>query len=108
MRQRLTIAAVMSLSLNLFVAAGSPAGDAGAGKDVFEAKCWDCHNTDTDEKKVGPSLKGTKSGKLPSGKKATREILLDLINKGSGDMPPMQKMLSDQEKEDVIAYVLTL
>ena len=46
------------------------AGDAAKGKEVFE-QCGVCHNTDTDEKKIGPSLKGLfKKDKLTSGKKA--------------------------------------
>lgn len=86
----------------------APSGDAGAGKDVFEARCWDCHNPDSKEKKVGPGLQGVKDGKLPSGKDATHDNILENINKGKGDMPPFKDLLTDQEKEDVIAYVLTL
>jgi mono/diheme cytochrome c family protein len=83
-------------------------GDAGAGKDVFEARCWDCHNPDSKEKKVGPGLQGVKDGKLPSGKESTHDNILENINKGKGDMPPFKDLLTDQEKEDVIAYVMTL
>ena len=83
-------------------------GDAAAGKDVFEGRCLDCHNPDSTEKKEGPGLKGIKDGKLPSGKKATHDTLLDLINKGGAGMPPFKDLLSSKEKEDVIAYVLTL
>ncbi len=83
-------------------------GDAAAGKDVFEGKCSDCHNADSKDAKDGPGLQGVKDGKLPSGKAATRDNILDLVNKGREAMPAFKELLSDQQKEDVIAYVLTL
>jgi cytochrome c len=98
--------ALVWLGLPLLLAAQS--GDATAGKDVFEGQCWDCHNTTSPEKKLGPSLKGVKDGKLPSGKAATREVLLQIINKGAAEMPPFEKTMNEKQKEDVIAYVLTL
>ena len=43
-------------------------GDVVKGKKVFE-QCAVCHNTDSDEQKVGPSLKGLfEHKKLKSGK----------------------------------------
>ena len=36
---------------------GKAAGNAEKGKETFE-QCSVCHNVDTDEKKMGPSLKG--------------------------------------------------
>jgi mono/diheme cytochrome c family protein len=96
-----------------FLLPGLPAqsekkGDAAAGKDVFEGKCLDCHNPDSKEAKDGPGLQGVKDGKLPSGKAATRDNILDLVNKGRDAMPAFKEILSDQQKEDVVAYVLTL
>jgi cytochrome c len=85
-----------------------PTGNAARGADLFEANCWDCHNTGSNERKVGPGLKGIKDGKLPSGKDATRENLLENLNKGSQEMPPFEKGLTEQQKEDIITYVLTL
>ena len=83
-------------------------GDAAAGKDVFEAQCLSCHNADSTEPKEGPGLKGVKNGKLPSGAPATRDEILDLINSGRDAMPSFRELLTDRQKEDVIAYVLTL
>ena len=82
--------------------------DVAAGKDVFEAQCLTCHNTDSTDAKDGPGLKGVKNGKLPSGAKATRDAILEIINKGRQAMPPFKETLTDQEKENVAAYVLTL
>ena len=51
---------------------------------------------------------GVKDGKFPSGKSATYDVILDLVNKGRDAMPTFKDTLTDQQKEDVIAFVLTL
>jgi mono/diheme cytochrome c family protein len=84
------------------------AGDVQKGKQVFEAQCLDCHRSDSTESKVGPGLKGVHNGKLPSGKPATPENVLDIINKGTDVMPSFKDVLSQEEKENVTAYVLSL
>ncbi len=83
-------------------------GDAAKGKEVFE-QCSVCHNVDTDEKKMGPSLKGLfKKAKLKNGKAVTDANVKALINSGGNGMPSYQDMLSDTEKDDVIAYLKTV
>ena len=57
---------------------------------------------------MGPGFQGVKDGKLPSGAKATREVILDLVNNGQDAMPPFKDVLTDQQREDVTAYVMTL
>jgi mono/diheme cytochrome c family protein len=87
---------------------GGPEGDIARGQEVFEAQCFDCHNADSDVFKTGPGFKGVKNGKLPSGKDATRETILQIVNLGVEDqMPSYAEVLSGQEKEDVVAYVLS-
>ncbi len=83
-------------------------GDAAEGQELFDVKCSVCHNADNKEKKIGPGLQGVKDGKLPSGKDATSKNLLENLNTGGGGMPPFEKLISDEEKDNVIAYVLTL
>jgi len=84
------------------------AGDAAKGKDVFD-QCSVCHNTDTDDVKVGPSLKGLfKHGKLKNGKPINDASVREMINMGGNGMPSYSDLLSDQEKSDVIAYLKTL
>ena len=65
-------------------------------------------NTDSKDKKIGPGLAGIKDGKLPSGKDATTENMMENLNKGGNGMPPFEKLLSDEEKANLIAYVKTL
>src|SRR6266568_8782575 len=83
-------------------------GSAAKGKEVFE-QCSVCHNVDTDEKKIGPSLKGLyKRDKLKNGKKVTDENVRALINAGGNGMPSYSDLLSEPEKANVIAYLKTL
>ena len=102
------------LALGLYTAVQLPSlgqsdrKDVAAGKDVFEAECISCHNADSTEEKDGPGLKGVKDGKLPSGSAATRDAILELINKGREGMPPFKEKLTEPQKENVVAYVLTL
>lgn len=101
----------LSAALLLGLASLAPAqkkGDAAKGKEVFD-QCAVCHNVDTDEKKIGPSLKGVfKREKLKNGKKVTDENVRAVINAGGNGMPSYADMLSDQEKNDVIAYLHTI
>jgi len=85
-----------------------PKGDAKAGSMVFEDKCTECHNSDSEETKTGPGLKGVKEGKLPSGRKSNRENILEILTEGRDEMPPFKDVLTEKQKEDVIAFVLTL
>ena len=94
------------LLANMAVAADK--GDATKGKEVFE-QCAVCHNTATDEKKIGPSLKGLfKHPALKNGQKVTEDNVKAFINKGGNGMPSYADLLSDQEKANVIAYLKTL
>jgi len=102
----LAIAGVLAMSGKVIMSA--PKGDAAKGKVVFE-QCAVCHSADTDEKKMGPGLKGLfKKDKLTSGKKPSDATVLAKINEGGNGMPPYKDTLSDAEKDDLIAYLKTL
>ena len=83
-------------------------GDAEKGKEAFQQRCLVCHFEDSADKKIGPGLAGIKDGQLPSGKDATQENVLDNLNKGGNGMPAFEKMLSEEEKVNIVAYVLSL
>ncbi len=83
-------------------------GDAAKGKEAFQQRCLVCHFEDSAEKKIGPGLAGIKDGKLPSGKDTTREAVMDNLNQGGNGMPAFEQLLSEEEKANIVAYVLTL
>jgi cytochrome c len=83
-------------------------GDAAKGKEVFD-QCSVCHNADSEETKVGPGLKGLfKHAKLVNGKPVNDANVREKINEGGNGMPAYADQLSDQDKNDVIAYLKTL
>jgi len=99
-------AAVLALSGKVMLSAGK--GDAAKGKVVFE-QCAVCHNADSDEKKMGPGLKGLfKKDKMANGKKPSDATVMSKINDGGNGMPAYKDMLSDTEKDDLLAYLKTL
>jgi mono/diheme cytochrome c family protein len=78
------------------------------GKEAFE-QCLICHAVDSNEKKLGPSLKGLfKRAKLQNGKPVNNATVLAQINQGGNGMPPYADILSTQEKADIMAYLHTL
>jgi cytochrome c len=98
------------LTCTLTLAVSSPvfAADAAKGKELFE-QCSVCHNADSEEKKMGPGLKGLfKKDKLTNGKAPTEANVKAKINEGGGGMPPYADSLTDAEKADLIAYLKTL
>lgn len=83
-------------------------GDAAKGKEVFE-QCSVCHSATTDQKKMGPSLKGLyKKAKLANGQPVNDASVLSMVNKGKGSMPAFADVLSSAEKTDLLAYLKTL
>ena len=97
---------VLAGATKVMVSAGK--ADAAKGKEVFE-QCAVCHNADSDEKKMGPGLKGLfKKDKMTNGKKPTEATVRARVDEGGQGMPAYKDMLSDQEKDDLIAYLKTL
>ena len=96
--------ATLALAGGAFAAKGDPE----KGKEVFQ-QCGVCHNADSTEKKMGPGLKGLFSrDKLNNGKKPNEENVRSQIDEGGKGMPAYKDMLSDEEKDDLIAYLKTL
>ena len=88
--------------------AGAGKGDAAKGKDAFE-QCAICHNVDSPEKKMGPSLQGLfKRKTLQSGKPVTEANVLAQINNGGNGMPAYGDQLSVEDKANLLAYLHTL
>lgn len=102
------VAICLALAAGPKMAPAAGKGDAAKGKEVFE-QCTVCHNADSEEKKMGPGLKGLfKREKLTNGKKPTEANIRTQVDEGGKGMPAYKEMLSDQEKDDLIAYLKTL
>lgn len=83
-------------------------GSVESGKEVFE-QCGICHNIDSDEAKMGPSLQGLfKKEKLANGKPANEESVRQVINDGGNGMPGYEELLEADEMRNLMAYLRTL
>ena len=80
------------------------------GKTLFQQKCAVCHYDTSDQKKIGPGLKGiSKRGTFSvNGNKITDDSLKTWIENGDQLMPPFKDVLEPDQVKDVIAYVKTL
>jgi cytochrome c len=106
----ITVGVVVSCTLALGQGkkGNGKAGDATKGQEVFQ-QCGVCHNADSTEKKMGPGLKGLfQKEKMTNDKKPTEANVRAKIDEGGNGMPAYKDMLSDEEKNNVIAYLKTL
>jgi mono/diheme cytochrome c family protein len=105
---RFRLLAVSSLAIaGWSLAAAQP--DAAKGKDVFQQQCAVCHNTASDQKKMGPGLKALlRKDKMANGKKPTEANVRAKIDEGGNGMPAYKDMLDARQKDDVLAYLKTL
>jgi cytochrome c len=91
--------------------AGTPnAAAVNRGKSLFQEKCALCHYDTSQQKKIGPGLKGlAKRGTFSvNGNKITDESLKTWIENGDQLMPPFKDVLEPSQIKDVVAYVKTL
>lgn len=99
------IASIVITVLSSAIPAYAQSGDPDAGRDVFEANCAMCHGTDASGMMgMHPSLRGAVERLSLGGVEIT-------IRNGRDTNPPMpafEGRLSDQDIEDVIAYLDTL
>jgi cytochrome c len=90
--------------------AGANAAAVARGKTLFQQKCAVCHYDTSDQKKIGPGLKGiSKRGTFTvNGNKITDDSLKTWIENGDQLMPPFKDVLEAPQIKDIIAYVKTL
>jgi cytochrome c len=80
-------------------------GSASKPEDVIQ-QCSGCHSIETDEKRVGPSLKGLfKRSKLANGKPASEGNIRLVIRQGGDGMPAFDRILSSDELERLIVFL---
>jgi cytochrome c len=85
------------------------AGNAAKGKATFEENCSVCHNSDSEERKMGPGLKGlSKRAKLVNGEAMSDAAITKLVNEGGNGMPAFGDLLTAPEKADVLAFLKSL
>jgi sulfite dehydrogenase len=80
----------------------APAGDPAAGKAIFtgdDASCYACHALADASATgaIGPNLDDSKP---------PYELVIDRVTNGQGGMPPFGDLLSEQQIQDVAAYVV--
>jgi cytochrome c len=105
----------LSLSTGLLMAQGkgkgkaAPAGDAAKGKAAFASNCSGCHNAESEERLMGPGLKGvSKHAKLGNGEAVNDASITKMLNEGGNGMPPFADLLTTGEKADILAYLKSL
>jgi cytochrome c len=109
-RRTVSLAGSFIFCASFFVGAAYGQDDKAAkGKTFVEGQnCTLCHNLDTDEKKMGPSLKGLYKRKtLQNGKPVTDENVMDQVTNGGGGMPGYPDLTAD-DKANLLAYLHTL
>lgn len=89
---------------------GGNAAAVARGKTIFQQKCTVCHYDTSNQKKIGPGLKGlSKRGTFSvNGNKITDESLKTWIENGDQLMPGLKDTLEASQIKDVIAYIKTL
>jgi mono/diheme cytochrome c family protein len=81
-----------------------------AGRKIYDSQCDRCHEPYSTKGKKGPGLKGIFQHKyLPlSGLPANDERVTDIIRLGRNEMPAYAQQLSQQDVQNLLAYLHTL
>lgn len=75
------------------------------GREIYDQYCATCHR----DAKNGPKLEGVFNKKyLPSGTPVNDERMRDVIRLGRATMPGFGNTLSQQQIDDLIAYMHTM
>ena len=81
-----------------------------AGRKIYDSKCDRCHEPYSTKGKKGPGLQGIFQRQyLPlSGLPANDERVTEIIRLGRHEMPGYSQTLSQQDIQDLLAYLHTL
>jgi mono/diheme cytochrome c family protein len=88
----------------------APEADAVAGEQLFERNCAGCHHSDSADRKIGPGLAGLfgREKISSSGVTVTAETVREQIVAPAGGMPSFRSFLSDEQLDDLLAFLQTL
>ncbi|MGB8772086.1 MAG: cytochrome c [Candidatus Korobacteraceae bacterium] len=79
------------------------------GRRVYDARCAECHYAYSKHDLRGPSLNGLfKRQFMKNGIPANNERVTDIILLGRAKMPAFQQKLTQQQLDDLLAYLHTL
>jgi mono/diheme cytochrome c family protein len=79
------------------------------GRQVYDARCAECHFAYSKHNLRGPSLNGLfKKQFMTNGMPANQERVTDIILMGRAKMPSFQQKLTQQQFDDLMAYLHTL
>ena len=72
--------------------------------------CAHCHAVDSDQKGIGPGLKGLfkRKDNLANGRPATEKNVKEQIKKPFKNMPPFAGRLNENELDQILVYLKTL
>jgi mono/diheme cytochrome c family protein len=80
-----------------------------AGRHLFDRHCGMCHEAYSSRPRKGPSLEGMfKRPYLKMGAPANNDRVEQIIEIGRAKMPGFSRTLSQQQVDDLIAYLHTL
>lgn len=81
-----------------------------AGRKIYDVECDRCHEPYSSRGRKGPSLKGVFQHKYLSlsGLPANDDRVGDIIRLGRNEMPAYSQKLSQQDIQDLLAYLHTL
>lgn len=80
-----------------------------AGRRVYDARCAECHYAYSTHNLRGPSLHGLlKKQFMSNGMPANDERVTDIVLLGRAKMPAFQQKLTQQQLDDLIAYLHSL
>jgi mono/diheme cytochrome c family protein len=80
-----------------------------AGRRVYDSRCADCHYAYSKSNLKGPSLNGLfKKPFMKNGMPTNDERVTDIILLGRAKMPAFQNKLTQQQFNDLMAYLHTL
>ena len=79
------------------------------GRRVYDARCAECHFAYSKRNLRGPSLNGLfKKQFMSNGMPANDERVTDIILLGRAKMPAFQQKVTQQQLDDLLAYLHTL
>jgi mono/diheme cytochrome c family protein len=80
-----------------------------AGRQIYDRHCGMCHEPYSSKSQRGPSLQALfKKPYMVSGTPANDERVMEVVMLGRSKMPAFNRVLTQQQVEDLLTYLHTL